>query len=634
MSETMSDRHNTWPCDREDVEILIERVGQLRSEIKAYESKVAIPGDIHEKYRKSALNMVHYMGMRMMDLRELQLLLSEWGLSSIGRAERKVMATLDALLEVLHKLKGQAWCPPEPPPVCHREGRQLLEDHTNDLLGELPSGRRARIMVTMPEQESIDMALIAELLDNGMDCARINTAQGTPDDWFKVIESIRKAESRTGRKCRILMDLAGPKLRTGAIAPGPEVLKIRPVKNQLGQVVEPAMVWLYPEKTPSTPPAEVKARLPVNGGWIRKTLPGDVLTFRDARGSKRQLVITAASQSGALAALGKTAYFTTGMKLRLIRNGEKIKGKKNHAIGQLAPLDGFINLKAGDTILVYRKNIVGQDAHFDDNGLLQPARIGCTLPAILDKAAIGESVWFDDGKIGGTITGVEADYIRVTIHHSKPQGTRLRSYKGINLPDTDMDLPALTDEDKSILPFVVKHADMVGMSFVNHPSDVEELIKLVNESCQSQHTEAPGIVLKIETRRAFDRLPALILSAMKAEKLGVMIARGDLAVECGFERLAEVQEQILWVSEAAHVPVIWATQVLEGLARQGLPTRAEISDAAAGQRAECIMLNKGEHIIEATRSLDDILRRMQDHQTKKRSLLRKLHLAEKFFAKG
>jgi len=133
-----------------------------------------------------------------------------------------------------------------------------------------------------------------------------------------------------------------------------------------------------------------------------------------------------------------------------------------------------------------------------------------------------------------------------------------------------------------------------------------------------------GIVLKIETRRAFENLPALLFSAMASKTAGIMIARGDLAVECGYERLAEVQEEILWAAEASHMPVIWATQVLETLAKTGLPSRAEITDAAMGERAECVMLNKGPHITEAMRTLDDILRRMQDHQSKKRPLLRAL----------
>ena len=109
-----------------------------------------------------------------------------------------------------------------------------------------------------------------------------------------------------------------------------------------------------------------------------------------------------------------------------------------------------------------------------------------------------------------------------------------------------------------------------------------------------------------------------------------MIARGDLAVECGFERLAEVQEEILWLCEAAHVPVIWATQVLETLAKQGLPSRAEVTDAAMAHRAECVMLNKGPYVVQAVQALDDILRRMHGHQAKKTPMLRELGLVSSF----
>jgi pyruvate kinase len=111
---------------------------------------------------------------------------------------------------------------------------------------------------------------------------------------------------------------------------------------------------------------------------------------------------------------------------------------------------------------------------------------------------------------------------------------------------------------------------------------------------------------------------------MASERVGVMVARGDLAVECGFERLAEVQEEILWLCEAAHIPTIWATQVLDQLARTGRPSRAEISDAFMAGRAECVMLNKGPHISEAVTALDDILGRMDSYQHKKTALLRRL----------
>ena len=103
-----------------------------------------------------------------------------------------------------------------------------------------------------------------------------------------------------------------------------------------------------------------------------------------------------------------------------------------------------------------------------------------------------------------------------------------------------------------------------------------------------------------------------------------MIARGDLAVECGYERMAEIQEEILWLCEAAHIPAIWATQVLEHLAKDGQPSRAEVTDAAMGERAECVMLNKGPYLCDAVEALDDILQRMQDYQVKKSATLRRL----------
>ena len=137
-------------------------------------------------------------------------------------------------------------------------------------------------------------------------------------------------------------------------------------------------------------------------------------------------------------------------------------------------------------------------------------------------------------------------------------------------------------------------------------------------------------MLKIETRKAFEELPSLLLAAMSSPSAGVMIARGDLAIECGYERLAEVQEEILWMAEASHTPVIWATQVLDNLAKTGIPSRAEITDAAMSARAECVMLNKGPYIVDAVRVLDDILTRMQTHQHKKTSMLRDLRVAERF----
>jgi pyruvate kinase len=182
----------------------------------------------------------------------------------------------------------------------------------------------------------------------------------------------------------------------------------------------------------------------------------------------------------------------------------------------------------------------------------------------------------------------------------------------------------LTESDKGNLEFIAEHADAVGLSFVRAPEDILDLQRALQKYPERQL----GIIVKIETVKAFKDLPRLLLATMRHYPAGVMIARGDLAVECGWERLAEIQEEILWLCEAAQVPVIWATQVLEQQTKKGQPSRAEITDAAMSQRADCVMLNKGPHILAAIRMLDDILRRMQSHQHKKTPKLRKLSISE------
>ncbi len=134
-----------------------------------------------------------------------------------------------------------------------------------------------------------------------------------------------------------------------------------------------------------------------------------------------------------------------------------------------------------------------------------------------------------------------------------------------------------------------------------------------------------AIMAKIETPQAVNHLPELIVQAAVQQPFAVMIDRGDLAIEIGYQRLVEMQEEILWLCEAAHIPVIWATQVLESLVKKGIPSRAEMTDAAMAERAECVMLNKRAFVAEAVTILDDVLTRMQAHQLKKTPQLRALH---------
>ena len=286
-----------------------------------------------------------------------------------------------------------------------------------------------------------------------------------------------------------------------------------------------------------------------------------------------------------------------------------------------------ITLQIGDELEVHAAKIRYQKLKRDKDGvLLQRAKITITLPSIVQDVRYGEQIWFDDGKIGGVITACEPSHFVVRITKCAVNGSKLANEKGINLPNSKLNLPSLTDDDLKALPFIGEHADALGYSFVRVPKDIVALQK----ELQTLGKEDIGIVLKIENEEAFKNLPYLLLQAMQSPNIGVMIARGDLAVELGVERIAEVQEEILWLCEAALIPNIWATQVLEALAKKGIATRAEVTDASMASRSECVMLNKGPHIVETVRILKNIINRMHGHQNKKRGNLRALSIAREF----
>jgi pyruvate kinase len=261
----------------------------------------------------------------------------------------------------------------------------------------------------------------------------------------------------------------------------------------------------------------------------------------------------------------------------------------------------------------------------DTDGSKFGARFRCTIPEVLEQLAVGHAVWIDDGKIGARVEEKLPDGVIVRVTHARAKGERLRAEKGLNFPDTDVDLSALTDDDLTALDFVVPNADLIGYSFVQTADDVARLHDEIARRMSARRMPHPAaIIAKIETRRAIRNLPDIIVSAAGRAPFGVMIARGDLGVEVGYERMAEIQEELLWLCEAAYVPVIWATEVLERFVGKGTPSRSEMTDAAMSVRAECVMLNKGEYVRDAVTILDNVLRRMQGHQTKKTPTLRAL----------
>ncbi|MBS0558586.1 MAG: hypothetical protein JSR21_00870 [Proteobacteria bacterium] len=485
-----------------DLQSLLLHVRDLRDSVKLEGRALHRSWKPHLKRAEataSMLNFAHYLALRSRDLRPLQDQLARLGLSSLGRAEGHVLASLDAVTGALARLASAPDQTPWPPPARHfMRGANRLEANAAGLFG--PPRRRGttRIMTTLPTEAATEPGYVRSLIQRGADIVRINCAHDTPDDWIAMASNAREAAHMCGRYVPVLMDIAGPKLRTAAT--------------------------------------------------------------RHPKGDKR--------------------------------------------------------LEVGDTLA-----LVASEAALDAG---EPGFAAVVEPGvILLRLKPGSRVAIDDGVVEGVVQRRRADgSVEVQVHRAPEDGYKLKTDKGLNFPEIALGLEPLSPQDLSDLDVIAAHADLVGHSFVNSADDVAALQEAL--AARRSGARQLGVIAKIETQPAIANLPEIIVQAAGAQPFGVMIARGDLAVEIGFPRVAEMQEEVLWACEAAHVPVIWATQVLESMVKTGLPTRGEMTDAAMSARAECVMLNKGPHIAEAIEMLDSLLGRMSEHQVKKSPRLRAL----------
>jgi pyruvate kinase len=450
-------------------------------------------------FAPSAANLAHYLALRRRDLRPLQRRLMTVGLSSLGRLESRVLPGLDAVAATLAVLAGQP-APPVPPEEAFFVGEARLAGRAKEVLGPPVEQHGVALLVTSPSTAADDPGFMRGLADANVEAVRINCAHDDADAWGRMIANARAAGAATGRPMKVLMDLGGPKIRTGAV-----------------------------------------------------------------RSPKRD------------------KYLRPGAEFALV------------------PPGGIDSLP--------------------DNAPAFAAE--CELPEALAMAQPGHRLFFDDAKVAAVIEQVMPWGLVARVDRAKADGVKLRSEKGLSFPDTDLTVTPLTAKDLADLEFVARHADGISYSFVQSAGDVallqDELARLRPADWQSL-----SVVLKIETQKALRNLPAMLVQAASRQPTAIMIARGDLAAEIGFGRTAEIQEEILWIGEAAQVPVIWATQVLESLVKTGTPLRGEMTDAAMAARAECVMLNKGPYVLEAIAELDRLFARMGGHQHKKTPQLRRL----------
>jgi pyruvate kinase len=463
--------------------------------LKAEEQKKEQINAVDSHYRNSAINLVDYLALRSQNVEQLQKQLHHLGLSSLASSESHIKAQVINVMNWLGPEKQATY------EIDSESGLKQLQHNITNLLGNPGKDGAPPIMVTFDTNFAEDFQLMCDLLENGMQVARINCAHDDEPTWIKMIENLKKGTNKMNLSCKLYMDIAGPKIRTQIIS--------------------------------------------------RK------------------------------------------------HKDEKLK------------------VDLGDEIILTDKQKVEKAKKF----------IRCTQHGIVENLKTGQRVYFDDGLFEAVVQSTISNEATLKITRISAKKPFIKSEKGINFPDTAFRINSITEYDQQCLPFIVEHADMVGFSFVNNATDMQQL------QMQLTRLNKPNIpiIAKIETNQAVNNLPGIILQGMEQNLTGIMIARGDMAVEIGFERMSEIQDEILWICEAAHTPVIWATQVLESMNKDGLATRGEVTDAAHSAEADCVMINKGGHTMEVLKTLNNILSRSRKNNFKNRRLFRKLSIAHKFF---
>ena len=316
----------------EQLESIIERAILAEGAYKKLLKKV------HPDFLESAKNLIHYRAMRAKDIRSLQKKLGNLGLSRLAKAESHVMSSLFVSRSILTTMTNDDPLVLEQGALNIRGGNRKVKKNAKALLGQRAIGRRTRIMVTLPTDAAHNYQLVEQMMLAGMNCARINCAHDGPEVWAQMAGNVRKAAEELDLECLVAMDLGGPKIRTGSLAPGLKVRKLRPPKNRRGKIVKPLEVWIAP-----SPPADNSlSHIPVFTENLDLIEQGGTIFFRDARNKKRELEVIRVEDNGAVAQLHRTAYIETGMKLYLDK-----KGKRTIQIADLPAQEAPILLHTG-----------------------------------------------------------------------------------------------------------------------------------------------------------------------------------------------------------------------------------------------------------------------------------------------
>jgi len=263
-------------------------------------------------------------------------------------------------------------------------------------------------------------------------------------------------------------------------------------------------------------------------------------------------------------------------------------------VGEFA--NGAVTLKEGSVVTITTKPVLGSER-------LIPSQ----YKNIVREVVPGHSILLDDGNLELKVVKKYKDRVEAKVVH----GGVLKNKKGMNLPDTQLRIAALTAKDKNDVLFCIKGGvDYVALSFVRKPSDIIDL-----KTWLRRHRSDIPVIAKIEMPEALSNIQAIMELSD-----GIMVARGDLGVELPAKKVPIIQNKLIQIANKMNKPVIVATQMLESMIEHARPTRAEVTDVAGAclAGADAVMLSaetaSGKYPIETLETMDSIVREAEGYQ--------------------
>jgi pyruvate kinase len=278
------------------------------------------------------------------------------------------------------------------------------------------------------------------------------------------------------------------------------------------------------------------------------------------------------------------------LRVQSIREAALLNGRPVAILGDLQGpkirlgqvVGNGVELAAGSTVRIERG---GAECVIDASA--KPMRLCCTYPRFIDEVQPGQRILINDGAVRMLAVAKQADHIEASV----TVGGMITSHKGINVPDTDLHMPSLTERDGVCVRWAIEQeVDFLALSFVRQADDVRKLRNLIGREIAAAGKDdlRISLIAKVETPRAVSNIEAIVDAAA-----GIMVARGDLGVEMDLAAVPVIQKRLLAVSKNYGKPAIVATQMLESMINAPSPTRAEASDVANAifEEADAVMLS-------------------------------------------